>query len=454
MSFEPFESSKSSPEVAASLAGAGRGGPRDGFKVWGWLTSGAGKLKQGARQELHKTLEQAFEQWLAHLRQAGDLPLTLRLWNGREVMFCDPQHVKVNVSVRTQAALPYLIEPSLSNLGQAYVEGLIDVAGELRDVVAMAHGLAERSLKPEGLWGRVAHRYAHARRDDKSAITHHYDISNEFYQLWLDAEMVYSCAYFENGTETLAQAQLKKLDHILTKVQAGPNDRLLDIGCGWGALVIRAAQEYGCRCTGITLSEQQLTYARARVKALGLDDRIEIRLQDYRDVEGEFERITSVGMFEHVGVGNLPTYFDTIGRLLSDQGMAVNHGITSTDPLDGQTAFGGGDFIAKYVFPGGELAHLGSVLKALQGGGLETLDVESLRRHYAQTLRCWSETFEAKSGQVRDLVGEQKFRIWRIYLLGCSYAFEHDEISLFQIVCRKAGRPAAELGWSRRYMYS
>ncbi len=398
-------------------------------------------------------LEHRIERWIRQLAPELDLPLRIDLWNGRYWLLGPEPEVRVRLVLRTPAALPFLLEPSLAHLGEAYVEGLIDVEGALEDIIAMAHRLARRAIQPVGLMGRVAHRYAHARHHDREAIAHHYDVSNAFYQLWLDPEMVYSCAYFESGNETLAQAQVLKLDHILRKIGAGPGHRLLDIGCGWGALVIRAAMHWGCRCVGITLSQQQHDWARDRVAALGLSDRIEIRLQDYRDVQGSFDRITSVGMFEHVGVAHLPDYFATLARLLADGGVALNHGITSTDPDDGQTAFGGGDFIAKYVFPGGELAHIGTVLKAMQRGGLEAWDIESLRRHYARTLRCWGASFEAQAGRIRDLAGEKRYRIWRVYLLGCAHAFEQDEISLYQVVCRKAGAEAGTLPWSRRHMY-
>lgn len=411
------------------------------------------RLDLWLRKRITRGLEKRFDQWVQDLAAQGDLPLKMALWSGREWSLGPPANQKVCIRVLSREAIPYLLSPSLSNLGEAYVEGLIEVEGELADIVSMAHQLAKRTLKPEGLLGRVAHRYAHAQRDDKAAIEHHYDVSNEFYRLWLDPEMVYSCAYFETGTETLAEAQLKKLDHILTKVQAQPNDRLLDIGCGWGALVIRAAQKFGCRCVGVTLSERQYAFAKARVLSLGLEDRVEIRLQDYRDVQGEFERITSVGMFEHVGVSNLPAYFDRLRSLLTDDGLALNHGITSTDANDGQTAYGGGDFIARYVFPGGELAHVGTVLSSMQRGGLEVFDVEGLRRHYASTLRHWAENFESRAAVIRSMVGDKKYRIWRIYLLGCSVAFEQDEISLFQVLCGKAGRGADHQTWSRGYMY-
>jgi cyclopropane-fatty-acyl-phospholipid synthase len=204
---------------------------------------------------------------------------------------------------------------------------------------------------------------------------------------------------------------------------------------------------------GVTLSQNQFDLATKRVKDAGLEGQIEIRLQDYRDIQGQFDRITSVGMFEHVGRKNLPVYFTKVRELLVDDGIAMNHGITSTDFNSGETALGGGEFIDRYVFPDGELPHIGLALQALQEGGLEAVDVESLRRHYARTLDLWAENFEAKAEQAKALVDDEKFRIWRVYLAGCAYAFENDDVSIYQIVCRKAGRSAKTLPWSRRYIY-
>jgi len=193
--------------------------------------------------------------------------------------------------------------------------------------------------------------------------------------------------------------------------------------------------------------------AQQRIDEAGLSDRIEIRLQDYRDVTGQFDRITSVGMFEHVGLNNLPAYFSTMSKLLKDDGIAMNHGITSTDSESGDTPYGGGDFIEKYVFPYGELPHLSLALKSMQLGGLEVLDVENLRRHYAKTCGMWADNFETHADQVKEFAGDKRFRIWRVYLAGCQYAFQQDWISLYQVVCRKAGRDTESLPWSRKYMY-
>ncbi|HEX8611314.1 MAG TPA: cyclopropane-fatty-acyl-phospholipid synthase family protein [Telluria sp.] len=412
--------------------------------------------------------------WSEGLRSQPSLPLRVELWNGQRLDF-SPDPPRVTVHVPRASSLRYLLSPSLYGLGRAYVEGAIDVSGRASDMIAVVNALAASSLAgnmraplPARGLGRLlgalggtlgdalsdALTGGHTRKRDARAVRYHYDVSNEFYGAWLDPNMVYSCAYFENGNETLAEAQLRKIDHILTKIGVRPGHRLLDIGCGWGALAIRAAQRHGARCVGITLSDNQARLAREQVERAGLGGQVEIRVQDYRDVGGQFDRITSVGMFEHVGVRRLPAYFRRMATLLTPDGVAMNHGLTTTNPDNHGVPHGGGEFISRYVFPHGELAHLGTVVKAMQEGGLEVRDVENLRRHYARTCAMWTENFEANAERIKGLTDARRFRIWQVYLAGCTHAFTHDWISLYQIVCGKAGRDPAAIPWSRRYMYA
>jgi len=396
--------------------------------------------------------------WTRGIREKFNLPLRVELWNGDHIDL-SAEAPRVKIRVPSPGGLRYLLSPSLDSLGEAYVEGALEIEGRAADMIQVGNALAESTGKPARTPNRVTSAALrlvspHTREKDAEAIRYHYDVSNEFYSQFLDPAMVYSCAYFENGDEDLATAQVKKIDHILTKIGLQPGHTLLDIGCGWGALVIRAAQKFGARCVGVTLSEKQFELARERVAQAGLQDRIEIRLQDYRDVGGEFDRITSVGMFEHVGVQHLAEYFGRVNKLLAPGGVVMNHGITTSDIEQRSSPYGGGDFIDKYVFPHGELAHLSTVIRTMQEGGLEVRDVENLRRHYARTCALWAENFERNAERIRQTAEPKTFRIWHVYLAGCAYAFAHDWISLYQIVCGKAGQDPAQMPWSRRYMYS
>jgi len=395
--------------------------------------------------------EKKLDNWADGVRTRLALPLRVDLWNGQQLSLSHGQP-QVIIRVPHVSALACLFTPSLSNLGAAYVDGKIDIEGQPSAIISIGNALASGTLKMEGKFSRIVRKIRRSKEKDREAIQYHYDVSNEFYKLWLDENLVYSCAYFENGDEDLATAQVKKMDHILKKIQIRPGDTLLDIGCGWGALVIHAAKKYGAKCVGITLSENQAEYARRMVEQAGMSNQVEIRLQDYRDATGIFDRITSVGMFEHVGIKNLPSYFSKIHSLLADDGIVMNHGITSTDSENGETPYGNGEFIEKYVFPQGELPHIGLALKSMQEGGMEVVDVENLRRHYAKTCALWVDKFEASSNEIKRLAGERRHRIWRVYLAGCAYAFNQDWISLYQVVCVKAGKNPSTLSWSRSYM--
>lgn len=391
--------------------------------------------------------QKRFDDFVTRLQPYG-LPLRLQLWNGKEFELGDTP--RVTVSIPSAGSLKYFLSPHLGHLANAYVEGEIGVDGKLRDVVEIAASLAEHS----GAKRSDSRRIFHTPQIDAEAIAYHYDVSNEFYSLWLDRNMVYSCAYFGDGSESLDQAQERKLDHILTKLRLQPGQTLLDIGCGWGALILRAAQKYGAKAVGITLSQNQYDLARERIARAGLSDRCEVRLEDYRNMSGKFDRISSVGMFEHVGLKNLRDYFRRVHDLLADDGIVLNHGITSTSPDSAATPFGGGEFIDRYVFPHGELAHISLVLEEMTHGGLEATDVESLRRHYALTLEHWAERFEANSEKLKAIAGEKRWRIWRMYLAGCAHGFANNWISIYQVLAVKARATRnLPLPLTRDYMY-
>lgn len=349
---------------------------------------------------------------------------------------------RVRVTVRSPRALVAFFNPSMGRLARHYVERDIDVEGDPREIVRMGEALSTTPISRGIRLPRLRGWARHTRLFDRKAISHHYDVGDDFYSLWLDPRRVYSCAYFRRADDTLDVAQEQKLDLICRKLMLQPGERFLDIGCGWGALVMWAAQHYQVHATGITLSRNQYDYARARIREAGLGHLCEVRLLDYRDApEGEpFDKIASVGMFEHVGRKNLPVYFAKIHRLLRPGGLVMNHGITLNAPEQEQLGSGIGEFIDDYVFPGGELTQLAQVIDAMAAQGLECWDVENLRAHYARTLWHWVERLDANRAAAQAAVGERLFRVWRIYLAGSAHAFERGWLAIHQVL---AGRPFA-----------
>jgi cyclopropane-fatty-acyl-phospholipid synthase len=399
-------------------------------------------------------LESRVEKAINDLKRRADLPLAIELWNGKRYALA--AQTSVTIRVPSVGALKYFIDPDLAKLGEAYVEGHVDVEGPIQEVLRAAEGLS-RHLGGEKRGRRPLVINLHTRSRDAKAIQYHYDVSNEFYALFLDREMVYSCAYFKTGDEDIHQAQAQKLDHLCRKLRLQPGDKLLDIGCGWGALVRWAARHYGVEATGVTLSQNQYRLANERIQADGLADRCKVLLQDYRDIPGSavYDRIASVGMFEHVGLKNLPLYFGAIRRLLKDGGIVMNHGITSIDPESRAVGLGAGDFIGKYVFPHGELPHVSLVLKEMAAAGLEVMDVETLRLHYARTLRHWSDRLEANLATARKHADEKRLRIWRTYLAGCAHAFDQRWVSVQQVLATQSADPrTSPLPLTRDYIYS
>lgn len=370
-----------------------------------------------------------------------NLPVSVELWNGKVLKLSESPQLTIRIN-RAQALLD-LAKPNLGKLAASYVHRDLDFEGTTRDVLQLGQTLAEEDvregtrLKPRLPWRRDAR---HAKHKSRKDIGYHYDVSNEFYALWLDKNRVYSCAYFKSPEDTLDQAQEQKLEHICRKLNLQPGERLLDIGCGWGGLIFWAAQHHGVHATGITLSQNQFDHVREQIAARGLQDHVTVQLMDYRDMPEThpFDKISSVGMFEHVGRAQLGHYFGKIFRLLKPGGLVMNHGITAS-VFDAEGLGSGiSDFVEDYVFPGGELVHVAEVIEALARQGLECWDAECLRPHYARTLWHWVDRLETHAEEARKLVGEERFRIWQIYMAGSAHAFEHGWMSLFQVL---AGKP-------------
>lgn len=396
------------------------------------------------------------------------LPLPVALeWPGGRAGRSD---ATVKLKLNEPRWLGALARGQIGELADAYVRGQVEFDGGMRDLMRVAAELVgdPTQAEPPSAWQRWLMHWRSARRHhrerDAQQIQFHYDVSDDFYALWLDPRRVYSCAYFADPDMTLAQAQEAKLDHICRKLQLKSGQRFLDIGAGWGGLLLWAAQHYDVQATGITLSKNQHAHVNRLIDELGLRGRVEMRLQDYRDLPEDqpYDRIASVGMFEHVGRANLGTYFAKIRRLLRPGGLVMNHGITAGGVHNRQLGGGMGDFIERYIFPGGELEHVAEVTESLSEAGLELLDAENLRPHYARTLWAWSDGLEAQLDRARQLTSEQTVRAYRLYLAGCAMSFERGWISLFQLLCaRPSGEVAdgpmrgaqSDFPFNRSYMY-
>ncbi|MBI5938065.1 MAG: class I SAM-dependent methyltransferase [Betaproteobacteria bacterium] len=382
------------------------------------------------------------------------LPLRVQTWRG-DVL--EGVGAKVHLSLHNPKALQVLASPTLGGLARAYVDGLIDLKGHAEDILQFGQALCRadacRDAKGSDAWKW----WRHTRHKDRKNIAYHYDVSNDFYGLWLDKNRVYSCAYFETADDDLDSAQEKKLDLICRKLMLKPGERLLDIGCGWGGLILRAAERHGVHATGITLSQEQHDYVREQIRRRGLEGHVDVRLMDYREVPeaGMFDKIASVGMFEHVGRRNLPAYFRKIAALLRPGGLVLNHGITSVALSGGGLGSGISEFIDDYVFPGGELVHAAAVLEAMAAAGLEPLDAENLRPHYGKTLWQWVQRLEANEAEAIRLIGQKKYRIWRIYMAGSAFAFDRNWLALFQILGGKPGADGRQdYPFNRRHVYN
>ena len=383
-----------------------------------------------------------------------NIPIALVLPDGGRVPLSEAP--EVDVYARTWQGLRALASPELGALARAYVRNDLDFSGGARHILSIAEALVGSFTNGRERLIARARGWLNRSRGNKANIQHHYDVSNKFYRLWLDERMVYSCAYFRNDADSLDQAQAQKLDHVCRKLMLNPGDEFLDIGCGWGALVLHAAQNYGVNATGITLSQNQYDYVKARITELGLGDRVRVQLRDYLDLPEErpFDKIASIGMFEHVGIRNYPRYFGKIRRVLKPGGLVLNHGITHNSLGADSLGSGIGDFVEEYVFPGGQLAHVSRVIQGLAADGLELIDAEALREHYARTLWHWLDRLEKNADTARHEVGEEKFRVWRIYLAGSAHGFDRGWLSIFQLL---AGRPHADGRLphpaTREYMY-
>jgi cyclopropane-fatty-acyl-phospholipid synthase len=422
-------------------------------------------------------------QLLAKVFQRLPATIPVRLWNGalfkvgaERAASPEPRFV---LHFRNPLAVSEMVlgrDPL--RLAEAYFGGDVDIEGDLFAALclkdhlqAMRPALGERlsaalmalklrslnrhaqSCAGDGATVHGRHVAQHSKAENREAIQFHYDVSNEFYGLWLDRAMVYSCGYFERPDSSLDDAQEAKLEHICRKLMLQPGEQFLDIGCGWGALVIHAARRYGVRAHGITLSPNQLSMALRRIADAGLEDRVTVEMKDYRDLQGHalYDKVASVGMFEHVGLKNLPLYFDTVHRLLKPAGLFLNHGITHEQA--GWQKNVSTEFINRYVFPDGQLDNISNIQRFMEDAHFEITDVEALRPHYALTLRAWVDRLERRHPRALEYVSEATFRVWRLYMAACALEFESGHLGIYQVLGGKRGAHPVRLPLTRRHLY-
>ncbi|MFD9881453.1 class I SAM-dependent methyltransferase [Streptomyces alboflavus] len=420
---------------------------------------------------------------LAEQLVGTELPVRIRAWDGSEA---GPPGAPTLVVRHRRALRRLLWKPGELGLARAWVAGDIDVDGDLYQALDLlaefiweraddAPSLTEKLRDPQVRAAarallalaapflpppvpreemrRPGRLHRHTKGSDKKAISHHYDVGNDFYELVLGPSMVYSCAYWESPDSTLADAQRDKLDLIARKLDLKPGMRLLDVGCGWGSMAIHAAREYGVRVVGVTLSQEQAAFARKRIAQEGLTDRIEIRVQDYRDVrDGPYDAISSIGMAEHVGAERYLDYAGDLHALLKPGGRLLNHQIARRPKAD-ESAYSVDEFIDAYVFPDGELAPLGTTVGLLERVGFEVRDVESIREHYALTLRHWVANLESHWPRAVRLTSPGRARIWRLYMAASALAFENNRIGVNQVLAVRtpekgsSGMPLRARSW-------
>ncbi|WP_442596861.1 class I SAM-dependent methyltransferase [Parapusillimonas sp. JC17] len=392
------------------------------------------------------------------------LPVQLVMPDGQTVGEPD---AAVRLVIKDRSTLAHLAAGHVGGLGEDYVEGKFDVEGSMRDLMRLAAAIlpgspidAARIGRLTELIRRLVSVWRHSIERDARQIQFHYDLSDDFYALWLDPRRVYSCAYFRRPDMTVAEAQEAKLDHICRKLDLKAGERFLDVGAGWGGLLLWAAENYGVDATGITLSRNQHAHVNRLIQEKGLQNRVRMELLDYRklDETAPYDKIASVGMFEHVGRAQLEAYFSKLRRLLRPGGLILNHGITAGGVDNAELGAGMGEFIEKYIFPGGELTHISHVLEHMAEGGLEDLDIENLRPHYARTLWAWSDALEARLPEARQTLqgeqGERSLRAYRMYLAGCAMGFEHGWIALHQVLAQpRPGGRSDELDFPERQAY-
>ena len=370
----------------------------------------------------------------------------LKLWDGSSEIYGEGEvQFKINFNEPIPKA-DIIKDPSLA-FGEAYMTNKIDIEGSVQKVIESLYNNKESFLRNSDKYSSLLKIATNNIKNSRKNIEFHYDIGNDFYKLWLDDTMTYSCGYFKSKDDSLIQAQKNKVEHILKKLNLKEGETLLDIGCGWGELITSAAKKYKVKAMGITLSAEQLEKVKERIKNEGLEDLVEVQLVDYRELKNRtFDKVVSVGMLEHVGQDHLKEYFAAVNNLLNDKGVSLLHCITSTE------IGGNNTWINKYIFPGGYIPAVKELVNCMSDVGFSLNDAENLRLHYGRTLEHWAENFENALPEIRKTKDETFIRMWRLYLNACAASFNSGNISIHQFLFNKGVNN--ELPWTRDYMYN
>lgn len=379
------------------------------------------------------------------LKSSFDAPIDVEFWDGETVHFGEGESI-AKIIMHELIPIKEIVAHASLTFGEAYMDGKIEIQGDLQELVTLAYR-SQDSFFNNSKFSKLIPKHSHSEKVSKNDVQSHYDIGNDFYEMWLDKTMTYSCAYFASESDTLEAAQMNKVRHILNKLHAREGETLLDIGCGWGTLLFTAAKEYGLKATGVTLSQQQYDFVSDKIKAEGLTGQVNVYLEDYRELKEQYDHVTSVGMFEHVGKENLAAYFSKIDQLLVENGTALIHGITGQHKGAGVDAW-----INKYIFPGGYIPNLAENIDHIMDAHLQVDDLEPLRRHYQKTLEIWTDNFHDVSESVISRYGERFYRMWDLYLQACAASFESGNIDVVQYLLTK-GASSTNLPMTRSYIY-
>ena len=379
------------------------------------------------------------------LKSSFDAPIDVEFWDGETVHFGEGESI-AKIIMHELVPIKEIVAHASLTFGEAYMDGKIEIQGNLQELVTLAYR-SQDSFFNNSKFSKLIPKHSHSEKVSKNDVQSHYDIGNDFYEMWLDKTMTYSCAYFASDSDTLEYAQMNKVRHILNKLHAQEGETLLDIGCGWGTLLFTAAKEYGLKATGVTLSQQQYDFVSDKIKAEGLTGQVTVYLEDYRELKEQYDHVTSVGMFEHVGKENLAAYFSKIDQLLVENGTALIHGITGQHKGAGVDAW-----INKYIFPGGYIPNLSENIDHIMDAHLQVDDLEPLRRHYQKTLEIWTDNFHDVSESVISRYGERFYRMWDLYLQACAASFESGNIDVVQYLLTK-GASSTNLPMTRSYIY-